>query len=338
MSETETDDILLRSRQFRVEREADWKRLEHLLEKVADNSADALTNEEMIALPRLYRSTLSALSVARATSLDQGVIRYLESLSTRAYFFIYGPRARFRDLVLGFLRGGWPRAVRGIWRETLVAALITVAAAAVAYGLTINDPSWFYSFVDEGLAAGRTPAASTETLRRVLYGEQEVSGLSVFSTFLFTHNARIALFAFALGFAFCLPTALLLAYNGCTLGAFLALYAGRGLGFELGGWLLVHGVTELFAVILAGAAGLKIGWALAHPGEMTRLASAAKAGRPATLVLVGVVIMLLIAGLLEGVARQLITDDYLRYAIAGGTALFWGAYFYSGGLKEAQYG
>jgi hypothetical protein len=33
----------------------------------------------MLAAPVLYRSALSALSVARATSLDQGLIDYLET-------------------------------------------------------------------------------------------------------------------------------------------------------------------------------------------------------------------------------------------------------------------
>ena len=36
----------------------------------------------------------------------------------------------------------------------------------------------------------------------------------------------------------------------------------------------------------------------------------------------------LLDGLLEGFARQLVDVDWIRYAIAGATALFWGAYYY----------
>jgi len=68
------------------------------------------------------------------------------------------------------------------------------------------------------------------------------------------------MFAFALGFAFCIPTAFLLMYNGFALGAFVAVFSDKALGFEVGGWLIIHGATEIFAIILAGAAGLHIGF------------------------------------------------------------------------------
>ena len=100
------------------------------------------------------------------------------------------------------------------------------------------------------------------------------------------------------------------------------------------GWTLIHGVTELFAVTLAGAAGFRIGWALAFPGEKSRLAAAADAGRIAATVMAGVVIMLAIAGLLEGFGRQLITATALRYGIGAASALLWGSYFYAYGTRR----
>jgi uncharacterized membrane protein SpoIIM required for sporulation len=87
-------------------------------------------------------------------------------------------------------------------------------------------------------------------------------------------------------------------------------------------------VTELWAVALAGGAGLSIGRALAYPGRRTRVQAAADAGRRAGTVVAGCVVMLAVAGLLEGVGRQIVTSDGLRYAIATATALFWGAYFF----------
>lgn len=334
MTDEAPEDILLSSRRFRVEREADWRRLEELLERVTSRSARALNDAEMLELPRAYRATLSSLSVARATSLDQSMIDYLESLSTRAYYFIYGSRSTVGERVAAFFRHDWPAAVRALWRETIISAAIAIVAAIVAYVLVMNDPDWFYSFMPAEFSDGRDPAASTEELRRTLYHDGDESGLSVFATFLFTHNARVALFAFALGFAFCLPTIFLMAYNGFILGAFFALFASRGLGFELGGWLLIHGVTELFAIIIAGAAGMRVGWALANPGDLTRLAAAAEATRKIALAVVGVVVMLFLAGLLEGFGRQLITSDALRYLIAATTGAFWISYFYLTGRRE----
>jgi uncharacterized membrane protein SpoIIM required for sporulation len=320
---------LLKSQRFRQAREDDWRRLERLMDKAEKGSASKLTDAEILAVPVLYRSTLSALSVARETSLDQGLIDYLETLSARAYFFVYGSRATIQDRMVAFFRTDWPASVRGLWRETLISAALMLLGALVAGWLVMHEPEWFYAFVPADLSGGRDPAASTETLRATLDGADGAQGLSAFAAYLFTHNAQVALLAFALGFALCLPTGLLILYNGATLGAFFALFASRGLGFELGGWLLIHGVTELFAVILAGAAGLRIGWAVAFPGQKRRLDAAVEAGRTAGIAMGGVVVMLMFAGLLEGFGRQLIVDTGLRYAVAAATALIWGLYFYA---------
>ena len=101
-------ELQLKSHRFRQEREADWGRLDRLLAKVEKGSAASLSYEEMVALPGLYRSALSSLSVARAISLDRGVVDYLEDLCTRAYFFVYGPRSRPLDRVTGFFAHAWP--------------------------------------------------------------------------------------------------------------------------------------------------------------------------------------------------------------------------------------
>ncbi|VAV98392.1 FIG00791727: hypothetical protein [hydrothermal vent metagenome] len=330
-SQTQTKQELaayLRSHRFRLEREADWQRLEALIAKVEKTGPKTLNDAELIALPRLYRSTLSSLSMARAISLDRDLILYLEGLTTRAYFFVYGTRTNIWQRISGFFAKDWPLAVQALGRETWVSLLITCLTALSAYFLVVSSPEWFASFMPTGLTNGRTPDASVEFLRDGLYDGKWQDGLSTFATSLFTHNARIGIFAFALGFAFGLPTLVLMAYNGFMLGAFAAVYVPKGLGFEMGGWLLIHGTTELFAIILAGAAGFHIGWHIAFPGKLTRLDAAAKAGRTAATVVIGVVIMLFLAGLIEGFGRQLIKSDIARYAIAGSMLSLWLLYFY----------
>ena len=91
---------------------------------------------------------------------------------------------------------------------------------------------------------------------------------------------------------------------------------------------MIHGTTELFAIVLAGAAGFVIGGAVAFPGQMTRLNSARHAGQRAASIAMGCVIMLIIAALLEGFGRQLINSDAIRYAVAFTILGLWCAYFY----------
>jgi hypothetical protein len=78
------DSAVLKSTQFRREREPSWRELEDLLEKLRRGSPRSLTPHELTRLPTLYRGALSSLSVARSISLDQGLLAYLESLANRA--------------------------------------------------------------------------------------------------------------------------------------------------------------------------------------------------------------------------------------------------------------
>lgn len=318
----------LKSHQFRTEREWDWRRLEALLGRVESRGPKALSDDELLEAPVLYRAALSSLSVARATSLDQGLIDYLEGLCARGYFLIYGARPRIAERFVSFFAKTWPRAVLGLWKETLVSAAILALGILVGFLLVRGNPEWFYAIVGGDMSGGRDPTASAQALRQTLYDKGEGNGLSVFAAFLFTNNAQVSLFAFALGFAFGIPTAMLIAMNGASLGAMMAVFAAKGLAFEFTGWLAIHGVTELFAIVLAGAAGFKIGLAVAFPGEKGRLDAAAEAGRVAGAVMAGVVLMLMFAGLLEGFGRQLITSDVTRYSIALATGIIWLCYFY----------
>ena len=322
--------VVLRSGRFRLEREADWKRLESLLDRIERGGAGSLSDDELLSVPKLYRAALSSLSVARAISLDQALIGYLESLCARAYFFVYGARSRLFQRLGVFIRSDWPQSAQRLFADTAVAAAVMILAAVAAYVLVINDPDWYLSFVPGDLAGGRTPSATREELSATLFdGGDETSRLSVFATFLFTHNVGVSLLAFAVGFAFGLPSMLLMAYNGVMLGAFFALFISHGLGVEFGGWLAIHGVTELLAISLAGGAGLHIGRAVAFPGRRTRLDAASAAGRQAALVMVGVMVMLFLAGMLEGVGRQVIASTAIRYSIAAATALLWGVYLFA---------
>jgi uncharacterized membrane protein SpoIIM required for sporulation len=231
-------------------------------------------------------------------------------------------------MVLRFFVRDWPRAVRALWRETVVSAGIFVLAAAVAFMLVMRDVTYFNSFLPPALAQGRTPETPTKLLNDALHHGGWADALATFASVLFTHNSQVALSVFALGVMCCIPSALMLAQNGVGLGALAAAYVRHGLGVDFFGWILIHGVTEISAIILAAAAGFRLGWTVLFPGERSRLAALRAEGQLAATVMAGVVVMLLVAGLLEGLGRQLIQVTWARYGVAGATALGWALYFY----------
>lgn len=329
----------LKSAEFRREREKTWRDLEALVDRIERHGLHALGPRELMRLPELYRATLSSLSVARSVSLDRNLLAYLETLSTRAYFHVYGGISDPLRFVGMFLMRGFPRAVRDLRLALAISVLVLLIGGAAGFAVTLQNMDWYYTFVSDGMASGRTPTSDPAELRKQLYdgADSAVEWLNAFATYLFSHNARIGMLAFGLGFLFGIPTLLLLSTNALTLGSFAALYHSHGLSADLWGWLLVHGTTEILAITLAGAAGLKIGASLAFPGPYSRLAAAARAGRSAALVAIGCVLMFLIAALLEGFARQLVTDITVRYVIGIGMLVFWCGYFaFAGRNGEAQ--
>lgn len=320
---------VLRSDRFRLEREADWARIDAMVTAMEKGRLKRLSDDDVMALPVLYRNLFSSLSIARESSLDAGLIAYLESLTLRAYFIVYGTRTTFGGWCRSFFGGGLSRAVRAIWVDILVALAAMVIGAVLGFWLVDADQQWYFRLVPAQFSDVRIPGASREALLGTLFGKPEGEGLSVFAAYLFNNNAQVAIMAFALGFAFGVPTLLLLVYNMVGLGAMLWVFASRGLAVEFIGWLSIHGTTELLAILLAGAAGLHIGRALGFPGRRSHLAALSGAGRTAAQVMAGVIVMLICAGLLEGFARQLVQSTPIRYAIGYGIFALWLAYFFA---------
>ncbi|MEO9634332.1 MAG: stage II sporulation protein M [Parasphingorhabdus sp.] len=329
---------MLRSDRFRLEREADWVRLEEIVTKMEKGKARRLSDDDVLALPTLYRTLLSSLSIARENSLDAGLIDYLEGLALRSYFLVYGTQTSFGRWLSSFFGGGWSRAVRAIQFDIWIALFVMIAGAAVGYILVAGDSDWFYALVPGDMSDVRVPGATEEALRGTLFGSQDEEGLGVFAAFLFSNNAQVAILAFALGFAFAIPSILLLVHNMALLGAMIWVFAQRGLTVDFIGWLSIHGTTELFAILLAGAAGIHVGRSIAFPGGKSHLKAASDAGKRAALVMVGVIVMLICAGLLEGFARQLIDNTAGRFAVGGSMLLLWLIYFVGFGRERRRPG
>jgi uncharacterized membrane protein SpoIIM required for sporulation len=326
----------LKSAELRREREPAWIELERLVRTAETEGIAALLPSELRRLPVLYRVALSSLSVARAISLDRRLLAYLESLGARAYLVVYGTKRPMRETVAGLLGTRLPQAVRSVAPHLALALALIVLGTLTGMRLTLEDPGRFYSFVSPEYAQGRGPASSTEELLSVLNdtGGGAADVLTAFAMFLFTHNAKIGMLAFALGFAAGVPVLFLLFQNGLLLGAFAALYHERGLSLEFWAWVLPHGVTEFLAIALCGAAGFLLGQSVLFPGSATRLQNLAHNGRRAGVVVLGAVLLFWLAGLIEGIFRQSVHDLAVRYSVAALSGACWLLYFTRAGRQR----
>jgi uncharacterized membrane protein SpoIIM required for sporulation len=331
--------IALRSSEFRRGREAAWRKLDALIESVEKRGISRLSAEDLQNLPLLYRTAASSLSVARAIALDRNLILYLENLALRAYFVVYGPRVGILDSLLGFLRRGFPSAVRSCRWHILLSFLVILAGTIAGFALVRSSEDWFSALAPEQLSSGRGVASTAADLH-----DNEIfapwpgftASFVVFANFLFRHNATIGIMTFGLGIAGGVPTFLLLTYQGLAFGAFVALHYNRQLLIDFLGWVSIHGVTEFGAIILCGAGGFVIAEKILFPGEFSRIDNLAINGRVAASLAAGAVLMFFIAGLIEGGFRQLVADTPARFAIGLASAAFWLAYFMSARLEGSD--
>lgn len=316
----------LRSDRFRLQREAEWRRLDSIVTRLEKGRLRSVPDEDIADLPALYRTAASSLAVARETSLDKATLAYLEGLVQRAWYQVYGPRRGFVAWMRQFLTGGWGRSVRELWLDICIAFAVMVAGTVTGWLLVAQNQDWYYALVPTGMAETRTPGASREMLAETLRVESESGGLSAFAAYLFYNNSTVSIMVFALGFAFGVPSLMLLVQNMALLGAMMWLYHSVGLLPDFLAWLAVHGTTELTAILLAGAAGLHIGRRMAFPGHRGVLEAAADAGRRTAGVMIGVVLMLILAALLEAFPRQLAGPE-ARTIIGLFMLIFWFVYF-----------
>ncbi|HEY2136207.1 MAG TPA: stage II sporulation protein M [Xanthobacteraceae bacterium] len=324
--------IVLKSSEFRRTREANWQELERLVDTAEKHGVGALQPGELQRLPQLYRSALSSLSVARAIALDRHLLLYLENLALRAFLMIYSPRTTLGEAGRQFLRA-FPVAVLSARWHILIAFVSFMVGGIAGFWLTVGDEGWFTTFVPTWLAQGRGVASTRASL---LDGEifapwpGVAQSLGIVANFLFSHNTVVGIMAFSFGLLAGVPTILLMAYQGLTLGAFLALHYDRGLTLEFLGWVSIHGVTEISAIILCGGAGLLIAEKILFPDRYSRADSLAMHGRRAAEIAVGAVLMFFVAAILEGGMRQLVASTPWRFVIAALTAAGWLAYLRMG--------
>jgi uncharacterized membrane protein SpoIIM required for sporulation len=320
--------LVLKSREFRREREGSWHDLEQMVSRIDRWGVQELSTEERERLPMLYRSALSSLSVARSIALDRALVDYLDNLALRSFLAVYAqPLAVWRG-ILDYVTRSLPKAVRAVAPQVAIALFALTLGIISGFVLVNADEGWFSVFVPAGLAGGRGPASTKKELLEVLSTHSaNGTALLAFANYLFSNNTLVSLLIFGLGFMGGVPTLLLTVGNGLVLGALLALHRHRGLLGEFAGWVSVHGVTEMAAIVLFAAAGLRLGELVLFPGRRKRADALAEFGPTIGEVAVGGVLMLVVAAFLEGVVRQTVLDTNLRLTIATVSLLFWVLYF-----------
>jgi uncharacterized membrane protein SpoIIM required for sporulation len=324
---------------LRQEREERWRQLEEHVSTIEEEGLSALPYDVVRELGGLYRMTVSSYAVLSELSLDRRLHRYLKNLIARAYLAIYHYDLNPDVHPARFMGGNFPALVRKHAGKLLVSAMVMLFSITAAMVLTTNERQYANVFIPESMAHERTSFASKDTLRDVLYSGRgsKAEERVFFSTYLFVHNTRIGIMSFGFGLLGGVPALINGSYNGLTIGSMAGLYHYHDLGYEFWGWVLPHGVTELLAIVICIQAGLIIGLTIVYPGAKRWTEAVAEAGLEAGQIVLGTIPMFLIAGVIEGVLRQVQQDTFswqARHLFALATVVFWVWYFGFCGRRE----
>ena len=313
---------------FIAERRPSWDELDALL-RAAKGRPERLGAERMRRLGELYRGAAADLAVARRRFPAEPAVPALEDLVGRAHAVVYGASVR-RESAREFLTHGYWRRIRERPALLAISALLLFGPAVVAGVWGWNDP---------GTAGALMPSTSEAVGRPRPEGSD--LGLSrgeraSFSAGIFTNNIRVTFAAVAGGISFGLLTAGVLLFNGVLIGVVAGLGVAAGNGSVMLELIVPHGVLELSCIVVAGAAGLRMGWALVDPGRRPRGQALATEARAAVELVLGTALWLVVAGLTEGLVTPLGIGVGPALAVGFGlAAVYWALVWRLGAPRPA---
>ena len=292
-----------------------WQRLEDLLNLFDRRSLHKLHREEVRELGKIYRRTSSDLAVARAESRDPRLINYLNSLVIRAHGRIYQADPEGGSRITSFFAQELPRTFRRTWRYTAVSFSVFALFSAIGFLGTKYDPE-FSELV------GVPPAFREVYIETKTHWWEDLNEANqVGASKILTNNIMVTIYTFAFGALFGLGTLFYLAFNGANIGSVLSLTYRAGFGNDLLTFMVGHGVIELSCIFIAGGAGLLIGSALVMPGDLSRADALKSRGKDAVRLMMGVALLLVVAGIIEGFISPAPINPKIKFSIAAITGL-----------------
>ena len=293
---------------FINQRKNAWQRLEDLLKLLDTASLRRLHREEVRELGRIYRRTASDLAIARAESRDPRLVNYLNSLVIRAHGRIYRADAQGGKRIRLFFTRELPQTFRRTWRYTFVSFAVFMIFAIFGFVGTRYDPE--FSELVGVSPTFREINIETKTPWWESLNESNQEGASM----IMTHNIQVTIYTFAFGALCGIGTLFFLAYNGANIASVLALTYRAGFGNDLVTFMVGHGVVELSCIFISGGAGLLIGSAMIMPGNLTRADALKTRGMEAVRLMIGVAMLLAVAGTIEGFISPAPIDPRIKYS------------------------
>lgn len=315
----------MKQAQFSELHAKEWSRFEQLLDLASASqrqrsavSEDGVevTRADVVLLPVHYRRIAQQLSLARSRGYSLGLIERLETLALRGHQALYERRQPLFEVLVAFLGEGFPRQVRAAWPVVVVSAALFFGSMFLTGGLVAVFPDVALTLIDphslERIEAMYDPALSKLGRARDAGDDVAMFGFYV------RNNTGIGFQTFAGGLAAGLGTIFFLLFNGVHIGAVGGHLTTQGFAVPFWSFVCGHSAFELSAIVISGAAGLRLGWRVLSPGPCTRLRALVEGARSAVGLVYGAALLFFLAAFIEAFWSSSATlPPLLKYAVGG---------------------
>ncbi|MFP4662321.1 MAG: stage II sporulation protein M [Halanaerobiales bacterium] len=306
---------------------ASWQSLETLSKKINNKGIKKLTSSEVKIFLDLFRKTSHHLAYARTHYPDSNIIKYLNNLLGKCHSNVYAVKKISPGSLKDYVFRKYPQILKD-YRN-----YILISFAFFALGVLISMIMVLYNHDHASLFV---PQEYIDTIKAGTEGSGDWN-YALMSSYIMVNNIRVSITAFVLGITLGLGTVYVLFLNGAMLGALTTVVYLYGNPVSYWSLILPHGVIELTAIFIAGAAGLVIAKHMLIPGELKRKYSIISGTKKAISLLSGVIVMLIIAGIIEGFYTPLSTfTTTTKLAFAAFTGLILIMYFAIPYFKKDQ--
>src|SRR5271166_1883801 len=300
---------IILSNQWLQKRRPYWDRLSWLLNQTAQGGVRRLSRAELRETALLYRQAASDLSTLRQDPTARAYAELVNQLLARAHNIIYSSRRKGFRRIFDFLRDGYPALVQRQFRYVVLSLVIMLAGGALGTVLTLARPEFMRHMLGPQMV---------DTIEHHKMWTESIVGVEpAASSAIMTNNITVCFISYAV---FCLKkqnTIWSMFNNGLLLGVVGVACAQHGMAVDLWSFVAPHGSLEMPSIVLAGAAGLRLGRGVAFPGLYRWRDSIALAGVEATRLVAGVIPLLIIAGSLEGFFSPSAAHVWLKFTVGG---------------------
>jgi uncharacterized membrane protein SpoIIM required for sporulation len=307
-----------------------WMRFHRRAQGLLKMGRRALRSLSVTELTRLiddYQTLTADLARARSLGASRQTIDQLNRIAVAGHNLLYGQiRLREKKSQTPWFGRFAATARKYAWAVVLSAAMF-FGSAAVSFVAVEFYPHLGYDLLDDGFL--EFDPASEENLHNI-----PSLARPVVSSLIISNNIQVTLLAFGLGLTAGIGTSLLLIFNGIHLGSVAGWMTLQGNQRALWGWIMPHGATELLAICLAGAAGYMLAGAIVAPGQLRRATALKKVGGDALAIELGCMVMLVIAGLIEGFISPSGIDYSGRIGVLSLSLAVWAVYFLGAGRER----